>query len=107
MSLDKFKSRLFKMDGIDNNNPMFNCIVTYTSKHGTVSDNTSARMDVDTMSHGKIHLDETDKLTSDDYHLDFSEDWQTYSSTTDGLKITGKSPKMGAYTVIIVPTSAK
>ena len=72
MSLDKFKSRLFKMDGIDNNNPMFNCIVTYTSKHGTVSDNTSARMDVDTMSHGKIHLDETDKLTSDDYHLDLS-----------------------------------
>ncbi|RCK43224.1 hypothetical protein [Thalassospira profundimaris] len=107
MSLGKFKSMLFKMDGINNNNPMFNCIVTYTSKHGTVSDNTSARMEVDTMGHGKIHLYETDKLTSDDYHLDFSEDYQTYASTADGLKITGKSPKMGAYSVLIVPTSAK
>ncbi|RCK37250.1 hypothetical protein [Thalassospira xiamenensis] len=107
MPVGKLKSLLSKMDGINNNNPIFNCIVTCTSKHGTVSDTTSARLDVDTMSHGNIELFETDKLTSDKYHLGFQEKFQTYSSTVDGIKISGKSDKMGDYSFIIVPTSAK
>lgn len=103
MSLSTFKSMLFDMDGIDNNNPIFNCIVTFTTKHGTVSENTSARLDVDT---GDISLIAS-KLPNDKYNLGFKEKFQTYSSTINGLKITGQSPKMGDYSVIIVPTSAK
>lgn len=106
MSLGDFKSHLFNLKGIDNNHPRFNCIVTYNSKHGTVSDNTVAMMSVNTNDHGNIHLTGTNKIGIDRYHLDFSDRFQSYSFSGDGLNITGKSPKMGSYTVTIVPTSA-
>jgi hypothetical protein len=103
MSLGKFKSLLFEMDGINNNNPIFNCIVTFMTKHGIESENTSARLDVGTGDISLLAL----KLPNDKYHLGFQEKFQTYSSTVDGIKISGKSDKMGDYSVIIVPTSAK
>lgn len=106
MSLQEFKSHLFSLDGIDNNHPRFECIVTFNSSQGVVTDTTVAGMSVTTMEYGDIHLNETDKISLDTHHLDFTQRYQDYSFNGEGLVVTGKSPKMGEYEVTIVPTSA-
>ncbi|WP_336080457.1 hypothetical protein [Thalassospira sp. CH_XMU1448-2] len=106
MSADAFKEFLFKMDGINNNAPRFKCIVAYESKHGFETDNTYGWMSVTTMEHGNISLVETKKITSDNYHLDFTPTYQNYSFKGKTLTIKGQSDKMGNYKVTITPTES-
>lgn len=55
MSIRDFQSYLYSAFDVDNNNPKFAYRVTYTSKHGTVSASTDARMAIQIMDFGNIY----------------------------------------------------
>ncbi|MBV7598044.1 hypothetical protein [Aeromonas sp. sia0103] len=52
---------------------------------------------------GEISLNETDKMTSENFHLVFSNKYQDYfyDMKNNNLVISGKSSKMGSYNVTI------
>jgi hypothetical protein len=80
--------------------------VSYTSNRGTVVDAVTVRFIRNGYEDGKIRLEETDSLPAENFHLDFSPDFQTYEfRASDGaLVVCGKSTKMGgAYSVTMVP----
>lgn len=87
---------------------IFHCTVTYSFKRKTVTDKTKALIQRTGYEDGKVSLVETDTLTAERFHMDFSPDYQSYSLTPDKLlRIDGKSPKMGgAYSVTIFPLGA-
>lgn len=89
-----------------NGNRFFDALVDYSSSKKSIAIKTGVRIFRTAGLHdGKIALTEQDNFTADDFHLDFSADFQTYKfeAKKANLTITGKSPKMGSYTVVITP----
>jgi hypothetical protein len=89
-----------------NGNCEFHGQVSYTSNRGAIVDTAKVRFIRNGYEDGKIRLDETGSLTAENFHLDFSPDFQTYEfRASDGaLVVCGKSNKMGgAYSVTVVP----
>ncbi|WP_208453605.1 hypothetical protein, partial [Burkholderia gladioli] len=90
-----------------NGNCEFRGRVAYKTIFETVVDATTVRLIRNGYGDGKVHLDETDILSADRFHLDFSPDFQDYQfRTSDGVfVISGESGKMGgAYSVTLYPT---
>lgn len=105
MTMVQFQSYLYSNFDVDNNNPAFDCRVTYKSKYGIVSASTNARMAVQTMDWGNISLTEVEELPNYKYHLDFNPQFQEmeFDETSSSLSIKGASQKMGDYHVTITP----
>lgn len=87
---------------------LFRCLVSYTSRDKKHQVETVAKIHTDGIDAGKVSLDETDDFSVDDFHLDFSPDFQSYKiNDANILVISGSSPKMsGKYSVQITPIEA-
>ncbi len=82
--------------------------VAYASANGTAIDTTTIRLIRNGYDDGKVSLVETDHLSAERFHLDFSPDFQHYEfRVSDGaFVISGKSPKMaGSYVVTMTPAA--
>jgi len=85
-------------------NCLFEAAIEYVSRKIDFAGRTEVRITRNGYQEGNVGLRETDDLTVDSFHLDFSPDFQTYTyvKSTGALKIAGDSPKMqGKYTVHI------
>ncbi|WHP06745.1 hypothetical protein QLH32_04545 [Acinetobacter corruptisaponis] len=82
----------------------FHAKIEYSYKLGTLEYPAKIQVRMIGYNGGSIHLEEDDTLTSDLYHLDFSEEYQKYAYNEEDnyLMISGESTKMkGKYTVKI------
>ncbi|ETR94496.1 hypothetical protein [Acinetobacter lactucae] len=89
---------------VDNrgNLPPFECIIEYKSKAGNASTVANVRLTIHGIDFGNIDIDETKKISSENYHLNFTTRFQQYKfdSEDNSLIISGTSAKMqGAYEV--------
>mgnify|MGYP000091331620 CR=1 FL=1 len=103
MSLGAFKTFLFEIPGINNNNPIFRARVVYSTNGTEVVDNALVYMSVQGDNRGDINITEAEKLKGGEYYLSFLESRQKYSFNGSGLDITGKSQSGKPYKVTIVP----
>lgn len=88
-------------------NFQFTAKVTYTSKiRGTKSAECTILIVRNGMQDGEINIYENGQIRSETHHLSFSAKWQSYAfDSNDGaIIVTGKSPKMGEYSVRIIPS---
>jgi len=87
-------------------NCTFVAIIDYQSSVASNKAKTEVKIIRNGYNDGEINLSESDSLTVEDYHLDFTTDFQSYSynAKSKELEISGKSPKMrGSYKVLISP----
>ncbi|MGC0119928.1 hypothetical protein [Pseudoalteromonas piscicida] len=87
-------------------NCTFTAIIDYQSPAISDKATTEVKIIRNGYNDGEINLSEGGPLTVENYHLDFTIDYQVYSynSNSKELEVTGKSPKMGgAYKVSIYP----
>lgn len=102
MALQEFmESTGIKKSGIYQD---FRAFVTVTGSPA-VSDMTKVKITNSGDEGGKISLEETATLNSDEYHLDFYPRWQKYvfEESRGVLLIRGSSEKMGDYELVIAP----
>ena len=88
-----------------NSNCIFDCLVRYDSKLGTTTFKSKAMIQRSGYEDGKVSLEESGKVVSEKYHLDFSANYQDmeFDTETNSLVITGQSAKMGSYKVLVTP----
>ena len=86
-------------------NASLDCSVSYTSNRGDESFRTGVTIVRNGYEDGKISLSELKDFLADDYHLDFSADFQNirYHDKAKSLIIKSSSPKIGEYEVHLVP----
>lgn len=84
----------------------FAALVEYRSPARNASEITNIKIIRNGYQDGQIKLGETGDLKAEEYHLDFTTQYQKYSfSEANGkIVVSGQSPKMGGkYTVDILP----
>ncbi|WP_345875000.1 hypothetical protein [Shewanella algae] len=87
-------------------NLLFYAFVEYQSPARNASEITSVKIFRNGYQDGQISLGETGDFVAEDYHLDFTTQYQQYSFYEEDKKliVLGKSPKMGGkYNVSISP----
>ncbi len=101
------KEDIFEMPK-SSGHPSFRAVVVYESEKRTTTRVTSITACVlSGPNDGILSLGEAKGLRPEDYHLDFSPDFQEYryAESTHALVVSGKSEKMGVYKVTITPVS--
>ncbi|WP_022966493.1 hypothetical protein [Denitrificimonas caeni] len=101
---DLMEAHNLKSDQFGNLN--FEAFVEYHSSAGSASEVTAVRIIRNGYQDGQISLEESGDLVAENYHLDFTTQYQKYSfSEVDNkLFVSGNSPKMGGkYNVAISP----
>jgi hypothetical protein len=87
-------------------NLSFQALVEYKSPARNSTEVTGVTISRNGYNDGSIGIDETSDMSANDYHLDFTTDYQQYrySDEKEKLIITGNSPKMGGgYSVSLLP----
>ena len=84
----------------------FEALVEYRSPARNATEITNIKIIRNGYQDGEISLDEAGVFSANDYHLDFTTDFQDYVFSEDDNKLTinGSSPKMGGqYSISIHP----
>lgn len=84
----------------------FRALVEYWSSSRNTVEITDVKIIRNGYQDGQISLEEGDELVAEDYHLDFTTNYQIYKFSPDDkkLSVSGNSPKMGGkYNVYITP----
>ena len=87
-------------------NFVFGARITYISdKRGTERENCTVMMVRNGIQDGEINIYEKGILTADTHHLGLNSNFQDYEfdRVDESFLITGKSPKMGEYSIRISP----
>lgn len=86
-------------------NATLDCSISYSSNRGEESFRTNVTIVRNGYDDGKISLSELKNFLAEDYHLDFSANFQDirYHDKAKSLVIKSKSTKMGEYEVHLVP----
>lgn len=83
----------------------FQATIDYVGSNNSATEVAEVKICRNGYSDGAISLKEFGTLSTDDFHLDFNPDFQSYhfNPNSRSLCITGRSPKMGAYSATIIP----
>lgn len=98
VELRKFHQCLNNPKDLSNGNISCNAFVTYYWKEKRIKSTiTAVTLHIVGYEQGKISFESTDDIDVENFHTEFSPEWQTYSFDEENqmLVIEGKSTKMG------------
>ncbi len=101
IAFDSFIQGLTSTKKNRNNSVVFNATVEYSWRGRSETEALEVRAANGGVEHGNITVQDGEELTSDLVHLDFDLNYQEYALRGNSLVISGKSPKMGSYQVVL------
>ena len=102
-SFSDFRNQLRNKKKYNNGDESFLGLVIYNVDGEISKESLKVNLLMTTPGYGKVSLEEGEVINSNNFHLDFYPDYQTYTLTPQGfLEIVGHSEKMGNYKVQII-----
>jgi hypothetical protein len=97
----EFRSQLKEKIQQANGDEIFRGFIEYKFKRKVISERLNVKLRLTTMEYGQISISDGDLLYADLVHMELNSNFQTYCYNNVAMEITGKSSKLGSYTVLI------